>query len=106
MKKVSSFRTKVFMWANELQAATGKSFPVCLATAWALYRLRRDMHQGVVKFAFEKADGSLRVAQGTLQDVEDKVKGTGTPNYKTFKYFDTEKESFRSFKIGSFITAY
>ena len=106
MKKVSNFRTKVFKWANELQETTGKAFPVCLSTAWALYRLRKKMHTGVVKFAFEKADGSLRIAQATLKDVQDKVKGTGTPNYKTFKYFDVEKQSFRSFKVGNFITAY
>ena len=44
-----------------------------------------------VKIAFEKADGSLRIAYATLQGTSILIKGTGTPNYKTVKYFDTER---------------
>jgi hypothetical protein len=92
--------------AHELMKATGKAFAVCLSRAWALYRLTRQMHKGVVTFAYEKADGSLRKAKGTLKDVQNLIKGTGLENYKTVKYFDIEANGFRSFKVENFITAY
>lgn len=104
MKK--SFRHKVFCMAYELAHATGKTFAVCLSKAWALYRLTREMHKGIVAFAYEKADGSLRKAKGTLRDIQSLIKGTGKENYKTVRYFDVEAGGFRSFKVENFITAY
>jgi hypothetical protein len=106
MKTSRNFRTRVFNWAHQLVKSTGKGFAVCLAKAWALYRLRQRMTSGVVKIAFERADGSLRIAYATLKDTAKHIKGTGTPNYKTVKYFDTEAGGFRSFKVENFITAY
>ena len=92
--------------AHKLMNATGKAFAVCLSRAWALYRLTKQMHQGVVTFTYEKADGSLRKAKGTLKDVQNLIKGTGTENYKTVRYFDVDANGFRSFKVENFITAY
>ncbi|WP_293666551.1 SH3 beta-barrel fold-containing protein [uncultured Parabacteroides sp.] len=102
----TNFRHKVFCMAYELMAATGKAFAVCLSHAWALYRLTRQMHKGIVTFAYEKADGSLRKAKGTLKDVQNLIKGTGSENYKTVRYFDVDANGFRSFKVENFITAY
>ncbi len=102
----SNFRTRVFNWAHELVKSTGKSFAVCLAKAWALYRLRKRMVTETVKIAFEKADGSLKIAYATLKNTADLIKGTGTPNYKALTYFDTTVNGFRSFKVENFITAY
>lgn len=102
----TNFRHKVFCMAHELMKATGKAFAVCLSRAWTLYRLTRKMHNGVVMFAYEKADGSLRKAKGTLKDVQNLIKGTGSENYKTVRYFDIEANGFRSFKVENFITAY
>ncbi|UJH91682.1 SH3 beta-barrel fold-containing protein [Antarcticibacterium sp. 1MA-6-2] len=101
-----TFRTRVFKWAHELVKSTGKSFAVCLAKAWALYRLRKRMATETVKIAFEKADGSLRIAYATLKNAAEKIKGTSTPNYKTVTYFDAEVNSLRSFKVENFIAAY
>ena len=67
---MKNFRTKVFKQAHELMRATGKAFAVCLSKAWALYRLTKRMRREIVTFAYEKADGSLRKAKGTLQDVQ------------------------------------
>lgn len=102
----TTFRTRVFNWAYELVKTTGKSFAVCLAKAWALYRLRKRMATETVKIAFEKADGSLRIAYATLKNTGEQIKGTGTPNFKTLAYFDTEANGFRSFKVENFIAAY
>lgn len=106
MKTSTNFRTRVFKWAHELVKSTGKNFAVCLAKAWALYRLRKRMAGETVKIAFEKADGTLRTAYATLKNVSQQVKGTGRPNFKTMAYFDTEANGFRSFKVENFITAY
>jgi hypothetical protein len=102
----NAFRTKVFHWAHQLVKSTGKSFSVCLSKAWSLYRLRKRMATETVKIAFEKADGSLRIAFATLKDTATLIKGNGTPNYKTLPYFDTEANGFRAFKLENFIAAY
>lgn len=104
--KTSNFRHKVFCMAYELMRATGKAFAVCLSRAWALYRLTKQMHKGIVSFAYEKSDGSLRKAKGTLKDIQNLIKGTGSENYKTVRYFDIEANGFRSFKVENFITIY
>ena len=102
---MKNFRTKVFKQAHELMRATGKAFAVCLSKAW-LYRLTKRMRREIVTFAYEKADGSLRKAKGTLQDVQNLIKGTGPENYKTVRYFDVEANGFRSFKVENLITTY
>ena len=104
--KTSNFRHKGFCMAYELMKATGKEFAVCLSRAWALYRLTKQMHKGIVSFAYEKSDGSLRKAKGTLKDIQNLIKGTGSENYKTVRYFDIEANGFRSFKVENFITIY
>lgn len=86
--------------------ATGKAFAVCLSKAWALYRLTKRMRREIVTSAYEKADGSLRKAKGTLKDTSNLIKGTGSENYKTVRYFDVEANGFRSFKVENLITIY
>ena len=103
---MKTFRAKVFKQAYELMNTTGKRFAVCLSRAWALYRLTKRMHTGVVKFAYEKVDGTVRRATGTLQNVEGLIKGTGKITFSTVRYFDIDANSFRSFKIENLITIY
>lgn len=102
----TNFRSKVFSWAYEIAKATGKQFAVCLAKAWALYRLKKAMKNGVVSFAYEKADGTLRKAKGTLKEVQDFIRGTGKDKTNASPYFDTEAHAFRSFKIENLVTIY
>ena len=103
---MKNFRSKVFRQAYEMMKVTGKTFAVCLAKAWAIYRLYKRMKSETVSFAYEKADGSLRKAKGTLQDVSNLIKGTGVENYKTVRYFDVDANGFRSFKVENLITVY
>lgn len=92
-------------WA--LFRSTGRAFSVCLSKAWELYRLTKRMRAGVVRFAYEKADGSLRKACGTLHDVAAMVKGTGRPDDgQTVKYYDVEADGWRSFKVENLVTVY
>ncbi len=68
---------------------------------------KRMMRGEVVRFAYMKLDGSVRVAVGTLQPnaVEANVKGTGIPKkfYGMFAYLDLEKMAWRGFKEEQFI---
>ncbi|WP_300258060.1 SH3 beta-barrel fold-containing protein [uncultured Alistipes sp.] len=92
-------------WA--LFRTTGKTFSVCLSKAWGLYRLTRRMRAGVVRFAYEKADGTLRRACGTLRDIAATIRGTGRPDDgRTVKYYDIEAAGWRSFKVENLITVY
>jgi hypothetical protein len=102
----TSFKSKIFHDAWTIFRATGKAFSICLVKAWAVFRLRKAMIAGVVRFAYEKADGSLRRAVGTLKEVSAMVKGTGSENYKTVAYYDLEAGGFRSFKVENLITVY
>ena len=62
---------------------------------------------GVVRFAYEKADGTLRRAAGTLHEVAATIKGTGRPNDAlTIRYYDVEADGWRSFKVENFVTVY
>ncbi len=65
--------------AWQIARTTGKAFAVALSKSWQLYRLTKQMRAGIVKFAYEKADGTLLKAIGTLKEVATLVKGTGRP---------------------------
>lgn len=93
--------------AWQIARATGKGFAVALSKSWQLYRLVERMRAGVVRFAYEKTDGTLRHASGTLKGTGGLVKGTGQPdNGRTLRYYDVEAGGFRSFRVENFITAY
>ena len=53
--------------AWELYRTTGKAFAVCLSRSWVIFRLIQRMRSGVVQFSYEKIDGTLRKAKGTLR---------------------------------------
>ncbi len=99
--------SKVMRRAWQIARTTGKAFAVALSKSWQLYRLAKQMRAGVVRFAYEKADGTLRKAIGTLKEVAALVKGTGRPDDgRTIKYYDIEADGWRSFKVENFVTAY
>ena len=74
----------------------------------ALETMKKRMMRGeVVRFAYMKKDGSVRVAVGTLQPqaVKANVVGTGIPKkfYGMFAYLDLEKMAWRGFLEERFI---
>ena len=74
----------------------------------ALETMKKRMMRGeVVRFAYVKLDGSVRIAVGTLQSnaVQANIKGTGIPKrfYGMFAYLDLEKMAWRGFKEERFI---
>lgn len=94
-------------YAWQLWRATKQQWRICMIKAWQLYRLARAMRKGVVTFYYQKADGSIRKALGTLKNLPADAtlggKKVTKPSYKTMAYFDTEKNSFRCFKVENLI---
>lgn len=94
--------------AWHIARTTGKAFAICLCKAWELFRLTKCMRAEAVRFAYEKSDGTLRRACGTLRNAADMVKGIGaarTDNAATFRYYDIDAKGWRSFRVENFITA-
>ena len=76
-----------------------------LKVAWANMKLMKQMKERIVKFYFQKMDGSVREAYGTLK--ENLIPATSGDNRKKNDtvaiYFDTEKQSWRSFKKANLL---
>ena len=93
-------------YAHHIFESTSVNWSTALKKAWTLYRLAKMMRKGVVKFFYEKVDGSARVAYGTLVDLPAGVtsrRSVKAQNYGTMCYWDTKKQAFRSFKVENFI---
>jgi hypothetical protein len=109
MKKIAAVST------NEIARISAKNIVlnhVDMLTATSkgiqLETMKKRMMRGeVVRFAYMKLDGSVRVAVGTLQPqaVKANVVGTGIPKrfYGMFAYLDLEKMAWRGFREENFI---
>lgn len=107
MKAKKKFRVRVMKYAHFLYERTACKWQICMLKAWELYRLAKKMRKGVVKFAFQKMDGTTRYAFGTLQHLPVGATNRGkTPTFKTFAYFDIEKQAMRCFRVENLITVY
>lgn len=107
METKTNFRVRVMKYAWAIFRATKQAWRVCMIKAWQLYRLAKAMRQGVVAFYYLKADGTVRKAHGTLQNLPAGATLNGKkrtkPSYKTLAYFDTDKSAFRCFKVENLI---
>lgn len=63
-------------------------------------KLREKLLEGMTQFAFRKRDGSLRLAMGTtnlgLILIQWHPKGTGKTTDATVRYFDIQRQRWRS----------
>ena len=109
MKKIAALST------NEIVRYTVKNVVMnnsdtltATSKALELDTMKKRMMRGeVVKFAYMKLNGEVRIAVGTLQEnaVKANVVGTGIPKrfYGLFAYLDLEKMDWRGFKENRFI---
>ncbi|MFA7156742.1 MAG: SH3 beta-barrel fold-containing protein [Bacilli bacterium] len=71
----------------------------------AIDELRNRLHQGIVNFAFEKLDGSLRLVKGTLNlnqiPATHHPNGNGSPTNKALRFYDFNAGGWRSLRIGA-----
>ena len=97
---------KVMNLAWQFIKKNGMTLSEALKVAWLNIKLRTQMQTRIVKFHFQKVDGSIREAYGTLQSsMLPATKGTGrTPNETLQTYFDTEKQEYRCFKRAKLIS--
>lgn len=85
----------------------GVTMSEALRSAWRNIKLRLAMTKGIVKFYYQKVDGSLREAYGTLaENLIPAVAGNDTrkKNDSVQTYYDTEREEWRCFKKINLIT--
>ncbi len=84
----------------------GFTMSEALKVAWANIKLKAAMKQRIVKFYFQKVDGSIREAYGTLK--ENLIPATSGDNRKRNDtvqvYFDTEKQEYRCYKKANLIS--
>lgn len=84
----------------------GFTMSEALKAAWVNMKLRTAMKQRIVKFYFQKVDGSIREAYGTLK--ENLVPATNGDNRKRNDtvqvFFDTEKQEWRCYKKANLIS--
>lgn len=82
----------------------GYTLSEALKCAWANIKLKAALSKRVVKFYFQKVDGSLREAYGTLMsDRIPETKGEKKTNDTCQVYFDTEKDEWRCFKKANLV---
>lgn len=106
MKTTSNYNLSNLMKkAWMLVKSYGFTLAEALKQSWAIAKLNKAMKGGIVKFMYQKLDGSIRTAWGTLSDkLIGETKGTGRkPNESLVVYYDTEKSAYRSFKAANFI---
>ena len=82
----------------------GYTMSEALKVAWMNIKLKAQMKKRICKFYFQKVDGSLREAFGTLsENVVPQTQGARKMNNTCQVYFDTEKSEWRCFKKANLI---
>lgn len=97
---------EVMSLAWQMVKKNGFSMSEALKTAWANLKLKAEMRKRIVKFYFQKVDGSVREAYGTLcEKYMPAVTGTDkrAKNDTVQTYFDTEVGEFRCYKKANLL---
>lgn len=95
---------KVMNLAWQFVKRNGFTISQALKCAWANVKLHAKMTTGIVKFYFQKIDGTMREAYGTLQEsMLPAISGERKSNDTIQVYFDTEKGEFRCFKRANLV---
>lgn len=99
MKEFKSTMREIMNMAWAMVRKYGYTMSKAMHIAWLNIKLRIALKSRIVEFFYQKVDGSIRQAFGTLQ--ENKVpetQGTKRTADTCQVYFDTEKEEWRCFK--------
>ncbi len=96
---------EVMRLAWQFVKLNGFTMSEALFYAWRNIKLKVALHTHIVKFYFQKVDGTIREAYGTL--VESLIPPTSECNRRRNDtvqvYFDTEKQEYRCFKKANLI---
>lgn len=99
-------KSELFNLAWQFVKRNGMSMAEALKVAWRNIKLKMQMYAGIVKFYYQKVDGSLREAYGTLKSelVPETGNSNRAKNDTVSVYFDTEKSEWRCFKKANIIS--
>ena len=109
MKQIAALSTnEIARYAAKNIVMNSSDTITAISKAAELETMKKRMMRGeVVKFAYMKLNGEVRIAVGTLQAdaVKANVNGNGIPKrfYGMFAYLDLEKMDWRGFKEERFI---
>jgi hypothetical protein len=96
----------IMQMAWQFVKRNGFTMSEALRAAWLNFKLKVAMAVRIVKFYFQKVDGSIREAYGTLnENVVPQISGNDTrkKNDTVQTYFDTEKQEWRCFKRANLL---
>lgn len=96
----------VMLLAWQFVRKNGLSMSDALKEAWKNIKLHTLLYKGITKFYFQKVDGTIREAYGTLD--ENIIPAAGESNTRKRNetvqvFYDTEKEEWRCFKKANLI---
>ena len=96
--------SELMQMAWQFVRKNGFTMSEALKTAWANFKLKKAMKKGIVRFYFRKVDGTIREAYGTLKENLLPSTMSGRKHNPTVQvYYDTEKETWRSYKIANLV---
>jgi hypothetical protein len=105
--KTKAFLHDVMTLAWQFVKRNGFTMSEALKVAWANMKLKLAMAIRIVKFYFQKVDGSIREAYGTL-NTNVIPATTGNDNRKkndtVQTYYDTERQEWRCFKKANLLS--
>ena len=105
--KTTEFLRGLMKQAWQLVKRNGYTMGEALACAWRNAKLKAAMALRIVKFYFQKVDGTIREAYGTLAAALIPPTSDGNPRQKNDTvqtYFDSEKQAWRCFKKANLIS--
>lgn len=96
----------IMQMAWQFVKRNGFTMAEALRVAWINFKLRVRMAVAIVKFYFQKVDGSIREAYGTLnENIMPATSGNDNrrKNDTVQVYFDTEVQEYRCFKKANLL---
>lgn len=93
-------KKEVMTLAWQLIKKNGYNLREAVTVAWRNIKVKAEMKKRIVKFYFQKVDGTIREAFGTLAEtLIPQTAGSDRRKNDTVQvYFDTEKGEYRCFK--------
>lgn len=100
-----NYLREIMKMAWQFVKRNGFTMSEAMKTAWLNAKVKAAMKERIVKFYFQKVDGTLREAYGTLKEsLLPPTQGTGRKANESLQtYFDTEKQEYRCFKRANLV---
>lgn len=98
--------SSIMQMAWQFVKRNGFTMAEAMKAAWLNFKLKARMAMAIVKFYFQKVDGSVREAYGTLnENIMPATSGNDNrrKNDTVQVYFDTEIQEFRCFKKANLL---